>query len=116
METTIALYQTYIKQLLAEYEQLGTEWSQVETVFDDEQMRYVVMRVGWLGDQRVHRCLVHIDIQNDLIIIQANNTENLIDEDLIRLGVPAEKIRLGFLPPAAQKDAARSVQERLQLA
>lgn len=116
MEATVALYPTYIKSLLTEFEQFGTEWSQVKTVFDDEQMRYIVMRTGWMGSQRVHRCLLHIEIQEDLVVIQANNTESLIDEQLIGLGIPAEKIRLGFLPPAAQKDAIQAIQEHFQLA
>jgi hypothetical protein len=42
--------------------------------------------------------------------------ENLIDEELIDLGVLAEKIRQGFLPSISQAHAVQTTQERLQLA
>lgn len=39
-----------------------------------------------------------------MIVIQANNTEDLIDEDLIQMGIPKEKICLGLLPPDVRRD------------
>jgi hypothetical protein len=48
-------------------------------------MRYIVLRVGWDNQRRIHMCLVHIDIQDEMIVIQANNTEDEIDEGLVAL-------------------------------
>ena len=48
-------------------------------------------------------CLVHIDIQDGMIVIQANNTEDGIDENLIALGVSREHICPGILPPNVRK-------------
>jgi hypothetical protein len=101
--TKISRYQTCIKSLLSEYEALHTEWSTVETIFDDAQMRYMVLRVGWNDQRRIHLCLVHIDIQDDMIVIQANNTEDALDDELVALGVPREKICPGILPPNVQE-------------
>lgn len=100
---TIKHYQACIKQLLSEYENLKTDWSTIETIFDDVQMRYLVLRVGWNNQQRIHFCLVHIDIKDDMIVIQANNTEDMLDDELIALGVPHEKIYPGILPPNIQE-------------
>jgi hypothetical protein len=97
--TDITVYQTCIKTLLSEYETLQTDWSCVETIFDDDQMRYIVLRLGWDDQRRIHVCLVHIDIQDDMIVIQANNTEAALDDELVALGVPREKICPGILPP-----------------
>jgi hypothetical protein len=66
-------------------------------------MRYLVLRVGWNNQQRIHLCLVHIDIKDDMVVIQANNTEDMLDEELVALGVPHEKIHPGILPPNIQQ-------------
>jgi hypothetical protein len=64
-------------------------------------------RVGWLKHKRIHFCLVHIDIRDDMVIIQANNTEDPIDEDLMAQGVPSDKICLGLLPPDVREYRAQ---------
>ncbi len=99
MEEVVKLYQTSIKRVLSEYHTLQTQWSEVELIFDDEHQHYMAYRVGWFKHKRIHFCLVHIDICGDLVIIQANNTEDLIDEELIEHGIPKDKICLGLLPP-----------------
>lgn len=99
MEDTITFYQTCIKRVLSEYQELKTEWSEVELIFDDEHHHYMAYRVGWVKHKRIHFCLVHIDIHQDTVIIQANNTEDPIDDDLIAQGIPEDKICLGLLPP-----------------
>jgi hypothetical protein len=73
---------------------------------------HMVFRVGWRQHKQIHFCLVHIDIYDDMVIIQANNTEDLIDEALIALGVPEDKICLGLLPPDARDYLAQQNRER----
>ena len=99
MEDIITLYQTGIKRVLSAYQELKTEWSEVELLFDDEHHHYMAYRVGWVKHKRIHFCLVHIDIRDDTVIIQANNTEDPIDEDLMAHGIPGDNICLGLLPP-----------------
>ena len=102
MEKEIDFYRQCIKKLLVGYEPLKTQQSKVELLFDDERMRYMAVRVGWFRQKRLHLCLVHIDICDDAIIIQCNNTEDMIATELVKMGLPGEKIRLGFLPPESQ--------------
>jgi len=99
MENTLEFYKTCIKRLLSAYQALKTEYSEVELIFDDERMHYIAVRVGWRKHKRIHLCLVHIDICNGMIVIQANNTEDLIDVELSDMGIPKEIICLGLLPP-----------------
>ena len=113
MDEQIELYQACIKRLLSEYQALKTPWSDVELIFDDERQHYMALRIGWLQHKRIHFCLVHIDICDDQVVIQANNTEDLIDEELVAMGVPEDKICLGLLPPDVrdyvnQQDRART--------
>lgn len=102
MEKTIDFYKQCIKNLLSEYESLETEHSKVALLFDDERMSYMAVRLGWFGQKRIHLCLVHIDLEDDIIIFQCNNTEDMLATELIKMGVPKEKIRLGFLPAEVQ--------------
>jgi len=99
METPIAFYQQCIKQILSEYESLKTDDSQTQLIFDDARMRYLVMWLGWRGYKRIHECAIHIDIVGEQIVIQWNDTEELLDETLIDMGVPKAAICLGTLPP-----------------
>ncbi|MCP4405486.1 MAG: XisI protein [bacterium] len=110
MESQVTFYQQYIKALLTEYQQLRTPHSCIELLFDDERMRYMVMRVGWHKQKRIHVCLVHIDILDDLVIIQSNNTEAPLAAELVDMGIPREKIGLGFIPPEARQYAEYPVQ------
>ena len=75
MEKEMSVYQKCVKQLLSEYEPLATERSNVELLFDDERMPYLAVRIGWFQQKRIHLCLAHIDITDDAVLVQCNNTE-----------------------------------------
>lgn len=99
MDKKVEFYKDCVKELLSRNESLHTKRSQVELIFDDERMRYMAVRVGWTGRKRLHLCLVHIDICDDKITIQCNNTEDLLIPELEEMGVPRQDICSGFLPP-----------------
>ena len=104
MENATVFYRTCVKKLLTEFANFKTDWSDVKLSFDDERGCYVALRVGWFQKYtRIHRCLAHIEVQNDMIVIQANNTEDLIDAALIEMGVPKERIQFGFIPDDFQR-------------
>lgn len=76
---------------------------QNETVFDEENARYLIMSHGWMDGRRVHGCLIHVEIVGDKIWIQRDGTEEGIAEDLVRAGIPRSRIVLGFWDPEARK-------------
>ncbi len=99
METNIALYQECIKELLTDYLSLSTPEIEIKVSFDDERMCYLVMRVGWFKHHtRIHRCLIHLEIIDGSVIIQANNTEDELIPELVRKGIPRNCIRNGAVP------------------
>jgi len=83
MVSQIDFYKRCIKKLLSSSEPLKSPWSNVELLLDDERMSYMAVRVGWLKHKRIHLCLVHIDILGDKMVIQCNNTENLVVTELV---------------------------------
>jgi hypothetical protein len=98
-------------QLLTEYAQIPTYDSQVEykTIFDLKSDRYMLISIGWYRDRRVHDCIMHLDIIDGQIWIQANNTDRYIAEELVAAGVPPKSIVLGLQPPEVRQFTAYGV-------
>jgi hypothetical protein len=98
---TLEKYRDVIKQFLTNYAMNKPSHGDIEmqTVFDNEQDHYQVVAVGWDKKQRVYGCSVHIDIKDNKIWLQTNNTEIDIGQDLLNSGVPKEDIVIGFQPP-----------------
>ena len=71
---------------------------QAEAVFDREHDRYIVVTIGWDVGMRVYSVLVHIDVLNDKVWVQQDNTEDGIATELVQAGIPKERIVLGFRP------------------
>lgn len=75
----------------------------LETVFDREQQRYVLMLVGFDRGKRVHGALIHVDIIDGKFWIQRDGTEYGIARELLDRGVPNERIVLAFRSVEARK-------------
>lgn len=109
-------YRQLVKQLLSEYAEIPVFDSgiQNEIIFDLENDRYTLINIGWFNDRRIHHCVIHIDIIDGQVWIQANNTDRLIAEELVAAGIPAESIVLGLQPPDVRPYTAYGVPTREQ--
>ena len=105
LEDTLKNDRKIIREILTEYALIPYAYGEIErkTVFDSECDRYLLMILGWEGVKHVHGCLIHIEIINDKIWIQRDGTEDGVAEDLLRAGIPKERIVLGFRSPATRK-------------
>ena len=72
---------------------------EVETIFDTQRDRYLILQLGWKRDRWIHHCKMHLEIRNEKIWIFANSTEHPLALELVELGVPKQDIVLGFHPP-----------------
>ncbi len=104
-------YRQLVKQLLTEDAEIPVldSGTQNEIIFDWENDRYMLINIGWFNEQRLHHCVIHIDIIDGQVWIQANNTDRLIAEELVAAGVPAESIVLGLQPPDVRPYTAYGV-------
>ena len=68
----------------------------IETIFDTERHHYLLVQVGWSNGHWVYGCPIHLDWIDGKIYIQQNNTEISIAERLVELGIPKDKIVIGF--------------------
>jgi hypothetical protein len=99
-------YRQYIQQLLTEESQgdtLGGDIIESETVFDLVNDRYLLIDLGWKGHKRIYNCVLHLEIREDKIWIQRNQTDTLIADKLIAKGVVKDDIILGLQPPTIRE-------------
>jgi hypothetical protein len=83
--------------------------TQRHILMDDQTGHYQVLNIGWHDLKRTFEVLVHINIQNDLIWIQVDNTEPGIADALLEQGIPPEKIVLAFHAPYKRPDTGFAV-------
>ncbi len=55
--------------------------------------------------RRVHGCLIHVDIIDGKFWIQRDGTEEGVASDLLKAGIPPERIVLGFLSEELRQDS-----------
>ncbi|MBC6422202.1 MAG: XisI protein [Hormoscilla sp. SP5CHS1] len=60
---------------------------------------YLLLYVGWNGEERIHGCPIHINMNDGKIWIQQYFTEEGLANQLVELGVPKTDIVLGFRTP-----------------
>jgi hypothetical protein len=100
MDTLDQYRDTIEKVLAAVTDSPSDEVGVVErTIFDRQSDSYLVIAEGWNGEERTHRCLVHIEIINAKVWIQKDSIEYGIATDLEKAGIPKTAIVLGFHPP-----------------
>ena len=99
METAVE-YRDVIRTLLTKYGSYGYRYGDVEThvIFDAEHDHYQLLRMGWEGKQRVYGCVFHLNIRDGKIWIQMNSSDIDIGQELVEMGIPKDKIVLGFHP------------------
>jgi XisI protein len=78
MDSLTCQYRPAVMQVLQDYADfLGQdEHTQVEVIADREHDRYLLVEMGWQGEERIYGTLIHIDLLN--------------------AGVPMPQIVLGF--------------------
>lgn len=93
-------YRSIIKQILSQYATYKPSYGDIniQTDFDTENDHYQLIAIGWDQKERVYGCSIHLDIKNDKIWIQINNTELDIGQALVEMGVSREDIVIGFQP------------------
>jgi hypothetical protein len=103
-----------VEETLLAYAAIPYAIDAVETVpvFDRERRRYLLVVRGWEGkhrERRVYDPLVHIDLHDGLVWIEHDATEAGIAADLLRAGIPKERIVLAFHRPDARAETGFAV-------
>lgn len=104
-------YKQAVKKLILQYGKKKGSSPEIVTapIIDDEGGHYLVYHSGWLNNRRTYGCFLHIDIQNDKVIVQHNGTDLEIGDELVELGINMDDIVLEFLPPYSRSLAGFAV-------
>jgi hypothetical protein len=97
----IEKYQQIIKEVLTEYSQIKPANGSIEVIpiFNSEANNYQIIHMGWDNRHRIYGCTVHIDIKDNKVWIQNDNTEVGIANELVDRGIPKKDIVLGYQAP-----------------
>jgi hypothetical protein len=100
-------YAEIVLAFLREYaeEMYGEDPSPLETqiIADQAGHHYQLLRVGWAHGRFMHSCRFHFDVKQGKVWIQINHTEEMIGDELVKRGIPAEDIVLAFHPPEVRQ-------------
>lgn len=104
-------YRQVIRSLLERYAAEGDqdEHLEIQVICDREHDHYQLVSLGWQGQRRFYSCLMHLDIKNGKVWIQRNQTDRLIAQELVEMGVAREDIVLGLQPAYAKPDTGYGV-------
>jgi XisI protein len=104
-------YREIISKVLRSY--LDITYANVDLknrqIFDRETDRYIILSKGWQQQHHLHSCLIHVEIINNKVWIQLDNTEDGIAEELINAGIPKLDIVLGFHEPEIRQHTGFAV-------
>lgn len=102
---TVDAYRELLEQVLTEYAKVPYAYGEIQTatVFDRAHNHYLLVKVGWRGYQRIYGTVVHVDMLDEKFWIQYDGTEDGIANDLVRAGIPKERIVLGFQEPQVRQ-------------
>ena len=97
----IAKFRNAILEIMEDYaaerrDSLAKEGIHFEIIADEKRDRYQLLMMGWQGKQRIHSLLFHIDIINDKIWVQEDNTEYSAANMLTDKGISKKDIVLGY--------------------
>ena len=101
MNEKLGRYRSSIERILAEIAQTAgpDEVVKDRTLFDRHSDSYAIIAEGWEKDERVHDIVVHLEIIDGKVWIQADNTDLVVARELEKAGIPKSDIVLGFHPP-----------------
>jgi hypothetical protein len=102
----LAVYRKVIKTFLQEYADARKRQLsdiEIETVFDTESDRYLLLDIGWEGSKRIHHCIFHFDIKDEKIWLQENNTDIEVDQELEEMGISKKEMVIGFHHPSMRE-------------
>jgi XisI protein len=99
--TKIDRYRQLVMQFLTESRGNSGDRESIETqqLFDVREDHYLILNLGWRGQERVYSVLIHLDIRDGKVWIQRNQTESEIEAELVALGISKDDIVRGLIPP-----------------
>jgi len=96
----LAQYRQIIQSVLLTYTEIPYSHGELicKPIFDEIHDSYLLITLGWDRKARVHGCLIHLDIINEKVWVQRDETEDGVTLELVAAGIPRHDIVLAFHP------------------
>jgi hypothetical protein len=78
-------------------------------IADEKQHRYQLVLTGWHKRERIYHVLFHVEINNNKIWIEEDNSEDSIAEMLVAHGISKKDIVLGYFTEFHRKHTEYAV-------
>jgi XisI protein len=95
-------YGSIIKSVLSRYAEERVAFADgydCRVLFDDERGQFLILDVGWSGNEYLHSTPIHLSLRDGKIWVECDDTEEGVASDLMEAGVRKEDIVLGFRHP-----------------
>jgi hypothetical protein len=77
-------------------------------IFDDDRDQYLLLRTGWDGNRRIRGISIYVRLHAGKIWVEEDRTDDGIVNALLKTGVPASDLVLGFLSPGKRRRGERA--------
>jgi hypothetical protein len=97
-------YRQILQQVTEMHAKMPAEPDDVESfaVCDPVNGQYLLLDVGWEGEERAHYVVFHLRLKDGKVLIEQDGIEYGIAQDLIEAGIPKEDIVIAFGDRAPQ--------------
>lgn len=105
MDKKIKKYQQVLEAFLQEEADSKTiPGIEFQVITDTRNNHFQLVETGWYEKQFIHSVIFHFQIKPEgKIWLLANNTDILVAEELVKKGVPASDIVIGFHPESVRQ-------------
>ena len=106
-------YRHLIRKILTDYYELDAKSTDLTLecalIFDERHDHYLLVVMGWLGEERIKENTIHVRLRDGKIWIEEDWTEDGVVTDLLQAKVPREDIVLAFHEPEIRKHTEYAV-------
>ena len=67
-----------------------------ELIIDKNENHFILLDIGWQGDEFIHEWVFHIEIKDDKVWIHEDMTDRSIAKELIDAGIDESDIVISF--------------------
>jgi hypothetical protein len=100
-DSQVERFRRIIRALIDKYHSISrpAQGVALQSVFDAVHDHYLLVEVGWEHHRHIHQIVIHIDILEEKVWLQRNETDQPLADELAQAGIPRERIVLGFQRP-----------------
>jgi hypothetical protein len=88
-----------LSEVIREWGETGSSFDPIdmEVIADEQSGNFLLVGVGWRGDERIHHMYFHARVREGKIWIEWDGIDPSILDELLQRGIPRHQMVFGFL-------------------